>query len=356
MRGFYVPDSVSSSYVANKRNESGGLMYEDASNQIGIEKQQAAQALEKNYAQTIDNAYSSYLAAGKNVLGSQMGQGYKEAYLQKQQELLQQGIAEANLNAANYRQQLNSQEADAQAQVMKAFQTEVGYFDRAAQSMNDYLGYVKSLTSQDGAQTYLGEEYADLGVDELYHVLFEAQPQGFVDVEGNAGMNFLDWTRSKLTTSSADEAYRQWLYGQGGYQELRTQLSAKSQKSAQERQQKQAQEEQAAQKAKGENHILNGEESSVNKGGYSGGDVNLKYNAGTATIDGTEYRFGKYLNNFDDTKALDKEITEYFKSQGGVDDANLSSKPVVIRYNGEYYVSTKASKWSDVHWRKLDKK
>lgn len=359
MKGFYVPDSMSSSYVANKRNETGGLLYESAANDLGIAKQQAVQTLEQNYAQTIDNAYSAYLAANKNVLGSQMGQGYKEAYLENQRQQLQRNIAETNLSAAQARQELGTQEAQAQQQITQAFQSEVSNFDRAAQSMSDYLAYVKSLTSQDGTSSYLSDEYKDLGVDELYHVLFEAQPQGFIDVEGNAGMNFLDWTRSKLGTSSADDAYRQWLYGQGGYQELRTQLSAKSQKAEQDRALKKAQEQQKAEIAKSENHILTNEEGTYNKGKHGGsGDINWGKGAtaSTVTIEGKEYRLGKYLKNFDDTKALNDELTQFFKDNGGVDNRNLSNNPVIIRYNGEYYVSHKASYFSEVEWRKLDKK
>lgn len=356
MKGFYVPASQSTQYVASKRNKEGALLYESTANDIGIAKQQAVQALEKNYAQTIENAYASHLAANQGILGSNMGQGYKEAYLEAQRQRLQQEIAETNLTAANARQELGLQEAQAQEQITKAFQTEVGNFDRAAQSMTDYLAYIKTLTSQDGANGYLTDEYKDLGIDELYHVLFNAQPQGFIDVEGNAGMNFLDWTRSKLTTSSSDEAYRQWFEGQGGYQELRTQLSAQSQKRENERKAAAAaaaeeakKKAEAEEKAKLEADFK--EEKLIRKYSASGNNGNHYYKT---------LKFGKIyeITKVDENKnyttekytvgdtVTDENTLNNLKRISGI--ANASSSDIanssfnsLVKYHGDYYIVNK---------------
>lgn len=220
MKGFYVPNSISSSYVANKRNDQGSFQYDAAANTVGLEKQSALQSLGKNYATTIENAYSSYLSANRGVMGSNMGQGYKEAYLEAQQEGLNAEVANANVNLANARAELNQQESEAREQIDKSFQQEVSNFDRVAKSMQDYLSYVKSLTSSDGASTYLAVEDYDKSVDELYDTLFNAQPQGYLDAEGNMGQSYVQWVNGQLKDNANDTSWSQWLFGQGGYQEF----------------------------------------------------------------------------------------------------------------------------------------
>lgn len=339
MKGFYIPAYGSGSYVASKRDEAGNLIYDSAVNEIGLSAQKGIQTLESNYAQAIENAYSSYLAANRGILGSQMGQGYKEAYLENQRQQFQQAIAQTNLSAAQARQELTNETISATDQIAQAFQTEVSNFDRVQRSMNDYLSYVKTLTSDDGASTYLSEEYANLGVDELYNVLFEAQPQGFKDVSGNTGMSFLEWIDSKLTTGETDEAYRNWLYNQGGYQEARTQLSAKSLEAQQARREKLAQAEAALTEYKKGNYIL-GEETTKNKTGDF-----------TYDIDGKSYILGKRLNLEGNLVNLDNELTEFYKKSTG---KSAVESDQVIHYNGAYYHSYRASNMSPVHWAKLD--
>ena len=215
MNGFYVPDSVSSSYVANKRNEEGSLLYESAANEIGIQKQAAIQQLEKSYASTIENAYASYLAANRGVEASQMGQGYKELYKQIQQEQLQQNIANTYASLAEQRATLETQEAAAQEQIKAQFEQEVGYLDRVQQSFADYLTYAKTLTHSTTGETYLDIDEMQQSVDSMYNVLSAIQPQAYLDEEGNIGMTYEEWARAQLGTSEADTAYRQWLFGGG---------------------------------------------------------------------------------------------------------------------------------------------
>lgn len=228
MNGFYVPGSVSGSYVANKRDEEGGLLYESAANQVGIQKQAAIQQLEKNYAQTVENAYASYLAANRGVQGSQMGQGYKELYKQLQQQQLQQNIASTT---GDFRQQvmnIEAQEASAQQQIQQQFQQEVSYFDRLQQSMSNYFDYVKSLTDTNG-NGYFDPYELNQSVDSMYDILSQAQPIGSFDAEGNqigyadqegkAGMTYSEWIAKQMGTSSEDQAWYQWFVS-GGFNEF----------------------------------------------------------------------------------------------------------------------------------------
>lgn len=220
INGFYVPNSVSSSYVANKRTETGALGYESTANEVGLQKQAALQELSKQYSSAVENAYNAYLAQNRSVMNSNMGQGYKEAYMQQQQEDMMAQMANMNATAANARLELGQQEANAQEQINKQFQEEVSYFDRTAKSAGDYLEYLKTLTGQDGTSTYLEPENFEKSVDDMYDIIFGAQPQGYLDAEGNKGMNYLQWVNKNLSTSSADNAWAQWLFGRGGYQEF----------------------------------------------------------------------------------------------------------------------------------------
>lgn len=214
MNGFYVPNSVSSSYVSNKRNEEGSLAYDSAANEIGIQKQAAVQQLEKNYATTIENAYASYLAANRGVDASNMGQGYKELYKTIQQQQLRENIANTNTSFNEAIASLNQQESEAQAQIQSQFQTEVAYFDRLKQSFADYFDYVKTLTN-DAGETYLDESEMTQTVDSMYNVLKNTMPQGYLDEEGNMGMSYEEWIKSQLGDTEEDTAWSQWLFSTG---------------------------------------------------------------------------------------------------------------------------------------------
>ena len=220
MRGFYVPNSISSSYVANKRNEQGSLAYEALATKVGIEKQAALQDLSKQYASAIENAYASYLASQRSIAGSAMGQGYKEAYKAAQQQALIENIANTNMSAAQYRQELQASEEDAQQAIQEQFKAETANLDRVAKSASEYLDYLKTLTGQDGVSTYLTPEQSEQTIDQLYDVVFAAQPQGYLDAEGNKGLTYLQWVNNNLKDTEADNAWAQWLFGLGGYQDF----------------------------------------------------------------------------------------------------------------------------------------
>ena len=228
MNGFYVPGSVGGSYVANKRDEEGTLLYEGAANEIGIQKQAAIQQLEKNYAATVENAYASYLAANRGVQGSQMGQGYKELYKQIQQQQLQQNIASTTSEFNKQVMNVEAQEESAKQQIQERFQQEVSYFDRLQQSLSNYFEYVKTLTDKDG-NGYFDPYELNQSVDSMYDILGTAQPIGQYDSEGNyigysdqdgkAGMTYSEWIANQMGTSDEDQAWYQWMIG-GGFNEF----------------------------------------------------------------------------------------------------------------------------------------
>lgn len=228
MNGFYVPGSVSGSYVANKRDEEGTLLYEGAANEIGIQKQAAIQQLEKNYAATVENAYASYLAANRGVQGSQMGQGYKELYKQIQQQQLQQNIASTTSEFNKQVMNVEAQEESAKQQIQERFQQEVSYFDRLQQSLGNYFEYVKTLTDADG-NGYFDPYELNQSVDSMYDILGTAQPIGQYDAEGNytgysdqdgkAGMTYSEWIANQMGTSDEDQAWYQWMIS-GGFNEF----------------------------------------------------------------------------------------------------------------------------------------
>lgn len=221
MKGFYVPGSRSGSYVASKRDEEGSLAYETAATEVGIQKQAALQSLGETYASTIENAYASYLSNQRDIRSAAMGQGYKEAYLEAQEQNLMANIAEANRTTASVRAELESQEAQAQSAIEQQYQTEVAYLDRVAATMNDYLTYVKSLTGkEDATQKYFTEEQEKLTVDDLYEQLYTAQPQGLIDEEGEAGKTYTQWIQSQLKDTAEDTAWSNWLFYQGGWQDF----------------------------------------------------------------------------------------------------------------------------------------
>lgn len=232
MSGFYVPGTVSQSFVSNKRDESGVPIYEGQLNQIGLQKQAAIQQLNEDYSQTIDNAYSAYLNANRGINASNMGQGYKEAYKQLQQQQLMSNVANASINLEEQRANLNTQELNAAQQIQQAYQTEVGYFDKLQQSLSDYYDYAKSLSYYDEKteQTlnYFTDEELKYDINSMYDLLFELQPQGYTDANGEQGKSFMQWVGSQLKDDDYNRAWYQWLLSTG-YNEFKQAPKAQAQ-------------------------------------------------------------------------------------------------------------------------------
>lgn len=327
MKGFYVPGSRSGSYVSNKRDEEGSLLYETASSEAGIQKQAALQSLGENYAATIENAYASYLANQRDIRTSAMGQGYKEAYLEAQDKALVSNIAQSNLSLANARAELESQEQQAQSTLAEQYQTEVANLDRVANSMNDYLTYVKSLTGKDDPTSkYFTEEQEQLAVDDLYEQLYMAQPQGLLDEEGQAGKTYLEWIRSQLTNSEVDTNWSNWLFYQGGWQDFINSVNKSKEPSvvtADKEADKQAEEEQKAAEEKAKWYV--GTATKENTSAFA--PMAYTYNGKTYSAKQTIQAGSK--NSAKITRALDVK--------NKLASGELKINDIVI-YDGKYYV------------------
>lgn len=224
INGFFVPGSISGSYVASKRNEEGSFKYYSQAISTGIQRQAALQDLEKSYEDVISKAYNSYLANQKAINASNMGQGYKEMYEQAAQDNLLAQQAEAANSVSSAKAQLLTQEAEAQNLIKQQYQTEVANLDRVANSMSNYLNFVKSL---EGGLNYLSQLSGktlteDTLAEDIYDTLYEAQPYDLTSSEDDSikGMAFSEWLHSQMKDTEADRVFEQWLYG-GGWQDFK---------------------------------------------------------------------------------------------------------------------------------------
>lgn len=223
-KGFFVPGNTSQNYVSNKKNTDGAYTYDTAFQEAGLQHQQALSSINKQYNATIESAYSNYLSANRGIRGSNMGAGYKEAYLAKQQEAQAAQIAELNYNAANVRGQLAENTNATLGNIQDVFNTEVAYMDRVASGANSYLGYLKTLTHVDDAERmYITEDKMNLSIDEMYDTVFGADigtMKSFLDSSGNQALSYLDWSNNQFKDSEADRAYAKWFYS-GGLQQFK---------------------------------------------------------------------------------------------------------------------------------------
>lgn len=209
---YYVPSSMSKSYVETKRTPEGTRGYLQAEQELDIQKQGALQNLEQQYASTIENAYASYLQNQRNINMSQMGEGYKQLYREMQEQELASNIAQTNLSASQARQELGLQTEEAKAQLEQMKQTEISNLNRVQNTMQQYLDYVKSMQETEGLQL-LTKEQQNMYVDDLYEVLFD------LPVADTPVSRYSDWVRSNLTGSKEDVAWGDWLFS-GGLQDF----------------------------------------------------------------------------------------------------------------------------------------
>lgn len=222
--GFFVPSSRSSSYVLSKRNEEGSYKYDAQIGAVGMQKQAALQDLQKTYEATINKAYSSYLANQSAINNSQMGQGYKELYEQKEQENLLAQQEQVAMNVSQVKSQLLSQEQQSLSAIQQQYLTETANLDRVARSMTDYLNYVKSL---EGGVDYLSKLSGktitdDTLAEDLYESLYAAQPQQLTSMEDPdiKGMAYSEWLHNQMKDTEADRNFEQWLFSGGGWQDF----------------------------------------------------------------------------------------------------------------------------------------
>lgn len=216
---YYVPSSMSKSYVENKRTEEGTRGYLQSEQEVDIQKQAAIQNLEQQYNSTIENAYASYLSNQRNINMSQMGEGYKQLYRQMQEKELASNIAQTNLSAAQARQELTTQASKAKGDIQAMKEQEISNLNRVQNTMQQYLNYIKSVTNEAG-EGLLTEEQQKMYVDDLYETLYDLPiEEGYTDTSGKQALRYSEWVRSNLTGSAEDTAWGDWLYS-GGLQDF----------------------------------------------------------------------------------------------------------------------------------------
>jgi len=219
--GFYVPNSISESFVSNQKTKGGTYQWDQASQEVGLGKQAALQTVNKQFSTTINNAYSNYLAANRGIRGSVMGEGYKEAYVQANQEQLHAQVIESNMTAAMARQEIGQDSNMMRESIQKAYDTEVANMDRAYKFADDYFGYLKTLSGLNDADLkYLDESQSAASIDDMYDTVFQAQPRDYVDEKGNVALSYTEWVNSQLKGNDSDLTWAKWLFSQGGLSQV----------------------------------------------------------------------------------------------------------------------------------------
>lgn len=215
-RGFFVPNSASGNYVANKKTNEGAYQWDQADQEVSLGKHAALQTIDKQYSTTINDAYSQYLMASRGLRGADMGEGYKEAYAGVIQKQLADQIAQVNMTAENARQELNKDAASMQDIIKKTYEGEVANIDRTLKYAGDYLAYLKSLSTIDNKKYFTPDEEV-LSIDDMYDAVWNAQPgDNYIDMKGDNAMSFTAWVNASLKSTEADTKWSQWLFGMGG--------------------------------------------------------------------------------------------------------------------------------------------
>lgn len=221
--GIFLPSNISANYLATQRTQEGGYAWDESTKDVSIGKQAALQTLNKEYSNTINNAYTNYLAASRGIRGAGMGEGYKEAYIQKTQEALQQQISEVNMNSANVRSQLE-QGADQQINdIYNQYKMESDNMNRVSSTAGQYFEYLKEVSRFDETDKtmkfFLDDTQRMKTLDDMYGVLFDdllsAKLKGYKYNDEDA-LGYSEWVNKNLKDNDIDRAWREWL-NSGGY-------------------------------------------------------------------------------------------------------------------------------------------
>ena len=300
--GFYTLGSRSGSFVENKRDEAGALEYQGASNKIGIERQRALQDLSSSYEQTINNAYASYLAGQQAIANSNMGQGFKEQYLQMQRENTMSQIAQANQTSASVREEINAAANTAQEQVNALKAEETANLDRALTLMSEYRNYVNSLQDAKGKGMY-DKEQQGWDIKYLYSDLFNMDPKDYYEDSSKTtrGKSYAEWVHEQMTGTDDDNAFSNWLYYNQGLQNLGQMIERSKLETPYEKKERELNEISASRK-ENENIIITAEDMK---------NVKTKYDRFKNGISGYHFTYNdeQYTISGDITTKLAKKIS-----------------------------------------------
>lgn len=224
--GFYIPQNLAKSFVLNQYKEDGTPKYNiDSSGNIyspeaAMNAQRAIQSLNSSYSDTINNAYSQYLNSKRGIMASDMGEGFKQAYLQQQEQALRDHQVQTAMTASEARQTILGEVAEANAAVAKNYEQEVGNINTLAANVDRYRTYVNSLVHKDDSKlSFLSDYEKTLSTEHLYDILLNMQPGDYIDNKSAAGLSFMDWMKNQVSTDS-DQQWFNWLTT-GGYEQFK---------------------------------------------------------------------------------------------------------------------------------------
>jgi hypothetical protein len=223
---YYLPNKAANSFIASKRNETGEYAYDSALQDVGIESQAAIQSLNKTYSNVINDAYTNYLNSKRSIMSSNLGQGYKEAYIANQQEALQETTAQASLSAAETKQQILQQAYEQQNAIGASFQNEVINMEKVGDYLSKYMEDLKNVTNKNGsyydaiiAGKGLTDYKGEITAEDLYDELYNAKPKGYKYEDDKEALRWTDWLKTQIKTDKEQDWY-DWYMGAGGYEQF----------------------------------------------------------------------------------------------------------------------------------------
>lgn len=221
--GYYVSSKFSENYIKNTKNEDGTYVYDTEVNKMGINTQRDLHQLNKQYNNTINNAYASNLLANRGIRSSNLGTGYKDAYIESLQNEVNQEVEATKFSVKDAKMNIFASLNNNLGALAGMQQDEVNNMRRTASSLEQYYDYLGTVNSVDGTGFYRGEHNgfkvgeADTFEDNYNQILGidKGMLTGYIDENSNQALAFEDWVRQNNGDSDGDTAWLDWLYSKG---------------------------------------------------------------------------------------------------------------------------------------------
>jgi hypothetical protein len=219
--GYYVSSKFSENYVGNTKNEDGTYKYDSAANNIGIDTQRDLQQLNKQYNNTINQAYASNLLANRGLRSSNLGTGYKEHYIEQLQASTEAEIAQTQFSVQDTKMNIFESFSNNMESLAGMKQDEINNMRKTAGSLEQYYDYLGTLNGAEGSYKTeangfkVGDEFT---FEDNYDSIFgtdKGRLSGYTDNEGNSALAYEDWIRQNTGDSDDDTAWLDWLYSNG---------------------------------------------------------------------------------------------------------------------------------------------
>jgi hypothetical protein len=220
--GYYVSSKFSENYVKNTKNEDGTYVYDTEVNKIGINTQRDLQQLNKQYNNTINNAYASNLLANRGIRSSNLGTGYKDAYIENLQNEVNQEVEATKFSVEDAKLNIFQSLNNNLGALAGMQQDEVNNMRRTAGSLEQYYKYLGTINSYETGY-YANENNGFKVGDEFtfednYDKIFgtdKSKLDGYYDEAGNPALALEDWLRQNSGDSDEDTAWLDWFYSKG---------------------------------------------------------------------------------------------------------------------------------------------